>query len=343
MSHFDHDPGLGHVPGGHVPPEHELTPAAPVSVPMHEDLSAAALGLTGAQHDAIGTPAEAGTLGIPAEYGNPGEYQHYWFYRGNNETCAPASITQVIEAQTGINLHGESLVQHELHELHMPSGELRMDQAQTLLNHFGVPSHLQAYPDKPNAALAQLEQYLRSGKNVVLSVNASPIWYGSETYNNPHADMPYGERADHAVVISAIDLHTGMVTLSDTGNPGGVFYQGGPDNPNGNEEQVPLTVFMDAWHGSNYEMLVTDDRDGGADQHAATEAVMAAGGMPAPEPASQGGGFPAGAAVAAGSVLLAVTLGLRIARSGSKAQPGRGGRRLAGRFVPPGARPATAQ
>ena len=47
-----------------------------------------------------------------------------------------------------------------------------MDQAQTLLNHFGVPSHLQAYPDKPNAALAQLEQYLRSGKNVVLSVNA---------------------------------------------------------------------------------------------------------------------------------------------------------------------------
>ena len=72
-----------------------------------------------------------------------------------------------------------------------------------------------------------------------------------------------------------------------------------------------------------------------------TDAVMAAGGTPAPEPAAQGGGFPVGAAVAAGSVLLAVTLGLRIARPGSKDQSGR--TRGTGRIARPGTRPATAQ
>ena len=68
--------------------------------------------------------------------------------------------------------------------------------------------------------------------------------------------------ADHALVVSGINSETGVVTLSD------------PGTPSGNEEQVPLSVFMDAWSASNYQMLVTDDAVGGADHAAATAVVQ---------------------------------------------------------------------
>jgi hypothetical protein len=336
MSHFDHDPGLGHVPAEQVAHVHLAEPPAAVFM-SHDDLSAAAMSQTAGAHAAAGALAP---LGQATEFGNPGQYHGYWFYQGHNESCAPASITQVIEAQTGINLHGEALVQHELAELHLPSGNLKLPQAQTLLNHFSIPSHLQDYPENPNAALAQLEQYLHDGRNVVLSVNASPIWYDSMTYDNNHAaaGLPSEEWADHAVVISAINTHTGMVTLSDTGNPGGLDLPTVGDH-NGNEEQVPIGLLMDAWQGSNYSMLVTGDHDGGADQHAATEAVYAISGTPMPGDGVSAGTV-AGAAVG-GCVLLAVALGVRhVAKSGKF--PPRFGLPVTRRIVWPGTRPATA-
>jgi hypothetical protein len=334
--HFDHDPGLGHVPADHAGHTHLAEPAASVLMSPHDDLSAVMSQAAGA-HSAAGTPAQ---LGQATEFGDPGQYHNYWFYQGHNESCAPASITQVIEAQTGLNLHGEALVQHELAELHLPSVNLTMPQAQTLLNHFDIPSHLQDYPSNPNAALTQLEQYLHDGRNVVLSVNASPIWYDSMTYDNNHAaaGKPSDEWADHAVVISAINTHTGMVTLSDTGNPGGLDLPT-VHNHDGNEEQVPISLLMDAWQGSDYTMLVTDDHDGGADQHAATEAVYAISGTPMP-----GDGVSAGTVVGAavtGCVLLAVALGVRhVAQSGKL--PPRLSVPFTRRIVWPGPRPATA-
>jgi len=338
VSHFDHDLGLGHVPNADHAPSTDQVPAehgVPAFTP-HDDLSAAVISQAAGQHGALGDSGAPGQLGLPAEFGDPGEYHSYWFFQGHNETCAPASVTQVIEAQTGINLHGEALVQHELAELHLPSGNLTLPQAQTVLNHFSIPSELQDYPNNPSAAVAQLEQYLHDGKNVVLSVNASPIWYDSMTAGNDKAaeGLPSDEWADHAVVVSGINTQTGMVTLSDTGNPGGMDL---PlvGNHDGNEEQVPLSLFLDAWEGSNYSMLVTDHPDGGEAQHAATEAVYAAGGTPAP-----GGTHAPGDGVipghtwspvpvaAAGCVLLALTLGLRrIAKT---------------RRIGPGASPATA-
>jgi hypothetical protein len=116
------------------------------------------------------------------------------------------------------------------------------------------------------------------------------------------------------VVVSAINMQTGMVTLSDTGNPGGddLPLLG---NHDGNEEQIPLSLFKDAWEGSGYSMLVTDDHDGGADQHAATEAVYAASGKHMPPDGLSAGQVAASAL--GGCVLLGATLGIyRVARSG---------------------------
>jgi hypothetical protein len=196
------------------------------------------------------TTAESG---VPAEIGNPAEYQQDWFFQQHNGYCVPSSVTQVVEAQTGTHLDGYGLVEQEAAKLGLPQTDLTLPQAQELLQGFGVSSHI-VEGGSPQTAVNDLAGYLEQGRNVVLSVNASPIWYGSaDTSDNPQG------QPDHALVVSAIDPQTGTVTLSD------------PGTPDGNEEQVSLSTFLQAWSASDYGMLVTDHPDTGtASQTAVT-------------------------------------------------------------------------
>jgi hypothetical protein len=203
-----------------------------------------------------GTPAE-GLLPpaeASAEIGNPAEYQQYWFYEEHNGYCVPASVTQVIEAQTGLTLHGYSLVEQEASRLGIPATELNLEQAEDLLKNFDIPSHVESAGSTDAEAVNTLAGYLEHGKNIVVAVNANPIWY--DTQDSPQD--PQG-KPDHALVVSAIGPDT--VTLSD------------PGSPDGNEEVVPIGIFEDAWRASDYGMLVTDDTPGGADHSAAASAV----------------------------------------------------------------------
>jgi hypothetical protein len=213
-----------------------------------EDLNAQWHGLAGYEHGHAGYAAQP-------EIGNPDEYQHDWFFQEQNGYCVPSSLTEVISAQSGIPLHDYSLVEQEAARLGLPATGLTLPQAQELLDGFGVPSHID-YGENPQNAVDELSGYLSQGRNVVLAVNASPIWYGAA--DSP--DNPDGQ-ADHALVVSAIDPATGTVTLSD------------PGTPDGNQEQVPLPTFLQAWSASGYGMLVTDDPAGGADHAAVTAAV----------------------------------------------------------------------
>lgn len=185
------------------------------------------------------------TYGAPAEIGNPAEYAHDWFFQQANGYCVPSSLTQVIEAQTGSHLDGYGLVEQELAKLGLPSTDLTMPQAQEALAGFGISSHIVQGGD-PRTAVGELEGYLEQGRNVVLAVNASPVWYGqADTPDNPDG------QADHALVVSAVDPQTGVVTLSD------------PGTPSGNEEQVPMSTFLQAWSASGYSMLVTNNAESG--------------------------------------------------------------------------------
>jgi hypothetical protein len=190
-----------------------------------------------------------GAAATGTEIGNPNEYEHYWFFQGKDGYCAPSSVTQVIEAQSGHTIGGYSMVVNEAHKLGIPfdGSGMTMPQAQELLNAFGVPSHLEQ-PASAQQGLDELAQYLEQGKSVILSVNADPIWYGTQT----SSDNPDGG-PDHALVVTAINSQTGEVTLSD------------PGSPNGDEEQVPLSTFMEAWEASGCEMIVTDHAAGTED------------------------------------------------------------------------------
>lgn len=200
-------------------------------------------------------PAWAASSGEP-EIRNPGEYHQYWFDQQHNGYCVPSSLTQVIEAQTGLPIHSYNLVEQEASQLGLPHTNLTLPEAQRLLQGFEIPAHID-YAANPQTALGELTGYLQQGRSIMLAVNASPIWYG--TQDSP--DNPDGH-ADHALIISAINPDTGTVTLSD------------PGTPNGNQEQVPLNTFMQAWSASYYGMLVTDDPAGGQDQQPAITAVQ---------------------------------------------------------------------
>lgn len=189
-------------------------------------------------------PAGLGERAVAApEIGNPAEYQHDWFFQKYNWYCVPSSITQVIEAQSGQHIHSYALVEKEISQLHLPGTGLDLPQAQEVLAGFNVPSHI-VTAGSAETGISDLADYLHEGRSIILAVNASPIWYGSETAHNPDG------HADHALVVSAVNTQTREVTLSD------------PGNPNGNEETVPLSVFLDAWSASDYSMLVTDHTAG---------------------------------------------------------------------------------
>lgn len=239
----------------------------------------------GSLHDVLGHSTDATPLHIPADpwtlahedhgsylgadsasgtAGNPDEYQNDWFFQGADGLCAPSSITEVLAEHAGVHLPDNHVVESKLSELGFPPTFLTMEQSQQALQSLGVPCHVQYAP--AGGEQAALEQYLSSGHSVILAVNASPIWYGSETFDNPSGGQ------DHALVVSAIDPATGEVTLSD------------PGTPSGNEEHVPWTTFQDAWSASGFQMIVTEDAPGGADQATAANAVsdLSGGSTPAP-------------------------------------------------------------
>jgi hypothetical protein len=214
-------------------------------------------GGTGGHHASTGhdeyedQSQQLGASAASTEIGNPNEYEHYWFYQGKDGYCAPSSVTQVIEAQSDHTLNGYTAVVSEAHKLGIPfdGTGMTLPQAQELLTAFGVPSHLDQ-PASTDQAFEELGQYLEQGRSVILSVNADPIWYGTETSSaNPDGGP------DHALVVTAINAQTGEVTLSD------------PGTPDGNEEQVPLDTFKDAWEASGYTMIVSDHAAGSEDQH----------------------------------------------------------------------------
>jgi hypothetical protein len=240
MSEFTHD-------GAGWDDQHLEQEGTGFGWPEHGLGSGLDAGNAGYESAGYGNAGEDGaSYGAQAEIGNPSEYAHDWFFQQSNGYCAPSSLTQVIEAQAGTHLDGYGLVEQELAKLGLPSTDLTMPQAQEVLTGFGIPSHI-VQGDDPQTAVTELTGYLEQGRNVVLAVNASPIWYGqADTSDNPDG------QADHALVVSAIDPQTGVVTLSD------------PGTPSGNEEHVSMSTFLQAWSASDYQMLVTDNADPGA-------------------------------------------------------------------------------
>ncbi|RTL64552.1 MAG: hypothetical protein EKK42_25170 [Pseudonocardiaceae bacterium] len=215
---------------------------------------AAALDPAGAHHGPVADtppPVEDGRV-----VGDPEEFSQVWFQQAVNGFCMPSSVAQIISVYTGETMTDEMQIVNAANQLQLWSvgadgvPGMTSENAVTLLEAYGIPVEL-THELVGDHALEALDQALADGRGVIITIDSGEVWYGEKTEDHV---------LDHAVVVAGIDYDRGVVLLSD------------PGNPNGNLEEVPIEVFMDAWADSRYEMITCDepaaaltDGPGGAD------------------------------------------------------------------------------
>ncbi|MGW3481589.1 C39 family peptidase [Rhodococcus indonesiensis] len=178
------------------------------------------------------TPDESGKIEVATEE------DWDWFQQAENGHCVPASVAQIVEVYTGIDFPDESAFVELAEEKGLAAGDdiengMYAEDAQKLLVLCGIPAELE-YGD-----MQSLAETIDDGRGVMVFVDSGEYW-------SPTSEQGEDNAADHAVVVTAIDLERGVVFLSD------------PGHPDGEQMQVPLDQFEDAWADSDFQMVVCD-------------------------------------------------------------------------------------
>ncbi|OBK13534.1 C39 family peptidase [Mycobacterium asiaticum] len=209
-------------------------------------------------------PAEAlPTRSGPTMFGDPTAAAKYWRHQ-NYDDCAIMSSADVVGQITGKLPSERSIIKvaqatpSVVHpgsiyvkpaDKHDPDSGLGTNPGDlpTLLAHYGIhATNVDAdHTGKTGltTGMDALEQYLGSGRGVIVGLNAEMIW--NQPVENTGTDGK--PRSDHAVVVTGVDTANGVVHLNDSGTP------------KGKDEQVPMAVFVKAWATSHNFMTVTDE------------------------------------------------------------------------------------
>lgn len=208
-------------------------------------------------HAAPGTPdppSSEGTL-----YGDPDTAADFWRYQSYDDDCVEMSVADVVGEITGDQPSEHQIVKlaqttpSAVHsgpiyakpgKRHHGEGTSFADEP-VLLKHYGIQA---VSTDKDSAAqtgitpsMKAIEQDLAHGQKVIVGVNAELIW------GDPVEDKePDGEPdANHAVVVTGVDTRKGIVHLND------------PGTEDGQDEQVPIDLFVKSWNSSDNQMTIT--------------------------------------------------------------------------------------
>lgn len=174
----------------------------------------------------------------PGMAGDPDQWSDNWFNQAENGNCVPASVTQIVSEYTGIDFQDEQAFVELALENGFFLGDdnangMTIEDSVQLLNLSGIPATLES------GNLDVLAEALDEGRGVMVFVDSGEYW-------TPGAEMVEDNIADHCVVVSGIDAENGIVYLSD------------PGHPEGDQMEVPLEVFADAWADSQNSMIVCD-------------------------------------------------------------------------------------
>lgn len=186
-------------------------------------------------------PADGVPVPEDGSYGTPTAWTADWFFQEVDGYCGPSSIAQVVSEYTGLNITDPQQLVDRALELGLfpnndPSMGMTSADMEILMEDQGVPCHLE------NSSMQDLEAKLSEGYGVIAMVDSGEIWYpGTETYED--------NTPDHALVVAGIDEDRGVVILSD------------PGNPDGNQFEISIDEFDNAWADSDHEMLVADATD----------------------------------------------------------------------------------
>lgn len=200
--------------------------------------------------------AAAGTM-----YGDPVAAAKWWRYQKYDD-CVLMASTDVVGQMTGkepsesaiiklaqnspSTVHPGSIYVKPADKKHPNSGQgTSFLDVPALLAHYGVDAQVtdQRHSGKTGVAtgMEALEQYLGSGRKVIVDVNAEMIWGQPVETKDSHGN-PVG---DHAVVVTGVDTANGVVHLNDSGNP------------KGRDEQIAIELFAKSWATSDSSLIVT--------------------------------------------------------------------------------------
>ncbi|AII10712.1 C39 family peptidase [Rhodococcus opacus] len=199
--------------------------------------------------DAAEPAVDPGTAPVPpvdgaggdGVYGDPVEWSVNWFFQQVDGYCGPSSAAQVIAQYTGVVIDDpQQLVDRALELGLMQDGDpaqgMTLPNLEILLEDQGVPCTVQ------DGSIDDLKTKLEDGYGVIAMVDSGEIW-------NPDQEAGEDDTADHFLVVAGIDETRGVVILSD------------PGAPNGNQLEVPIDQFENAWVDSGCKMLVADTPD----------------------------------------------------------------------------------
>ncbi|RVW04440.1 C39 family peptidase [Rhodococcus spongiicola] len=173
-------------------------------------------------------------------YGNPAAWTLGWFFQQFDGYCGPSAVAQVVSQYTGAEITDpQQLVDRaiDLGLMDDPSLGMTLADIETLLEDQGVPATI------TTSSLDDLRDRLDAGYGVIAMVDSGEIW---QTDPDSEDDLP-----DHVLVVAGIDDNRGVVILSD------------PGIPTGNQLEVPIAQFEDAWADGDHLMLITDAPDDG--------------------------------------------------------------------------------
>ncbi len=161
----------------------------------------------------------------------------HWFLQAADGYCLPASVAQIVSEYSGRHYADESEFVATANQLGLfvtddaGNPAMQLDSAVTLLEKAGVPARVEI------GSLDALTAAIAEGRGVIAAVDSGEYWFGETAEDG---------NADHAVVVTGVDVAQGTVTLSD------------PGIPNGDGARVPIALFEDAWRDSGYAMVACD-------------------------------------------------------------------------------------
>lgn len=179
------------------------------------------------------------------------EFSEHWFTQAVNGTCVPSSVAQIVAEYTGITFTDESVfVQYAAEQGFFANGDISAGMTAqagaAILEAAGIPAEVDY------GSIGELSALLDEGYGVMLAVDSGNYWTPDQELFDEMTGRDAG--ADHCVVVTEIDEHAGVVYLSDTGLEGG------------NQLQVPIERFEEAWAESNNQMIHCDSPSPNIDQ-----------------------------------------------------------------------------
>lgn len=161
-----------------------------------------------------------------------------WSQQTTDFTCAVVSQKMILQ-QFGIEVSEAQLVYEATSGGFLTSEGSAPEDLGRLLESHGVPTH-------QSFGVENLVRDLSQGHKVIVGVDSGELWGTDWSIE----DFFIGGRADHALVVSGLDL-------SDPDNPQAVLND--PGRPDGAGVRVPLDQFLDAWSDSGQFYVATDE------------------------------------------------------------------------------------